>query len=402
VYFNLEPDRPTHFLFGKRSGFAKYGLKAGIEDFIPEHALRRNSAVNTNGIVPGFMLQLMYYRELMGVSQFFLNRFRDLESIWSNARASGSFSPSYNVLSGFLNHYRNLDSDKAKMKYLAVDKTNTLEGLMARDLFYRKYRYLENNATPSLFIIATAKKQSNSEVKYVNYFRKARRSRFKDRYFLISYDQDWQEIRRLQDLPAMRSNKTSIFDVTQNDQARNFCLIAEEIVVNDRKVKIESADMSDTVKVSAIGKRLLQELVPLSQDTTRFEVSDLLVGLSKTKRIDSTYQYPFPVIPVQPFKRTKALKVYLELYHLAADANNKRRFRINSEIKRIKKKGKAKGKKEKLVRCFNFTANKKSLVEILSFDVSHLVPGDYCIRFEVQDLNALQSRARETRFTLVK
>jgi len=127
VYENLRKDSPTVFLFGKKSGFGKYGLRDGVEDFIPERAFRGSSARTTIGVVPGTVIQLMYYSELFHVDRYFLTRFRKLEALWGNARTSGQLSPNRDVLMGLLTQYKSLDQDK--FKYLPLDKTNTRDGL---------------------------------------------------------------------------------------------------------------------------------------------------------------------------------------------------------------------------------------------------------------------------------
>ncbi len=122
VYENLRKDSPTVFLFGKKSGFGKYGLRAGVEDFIPDRAFRRSSARTTVDVVPGTVIQLMYYSELFHVDRYFLSRFRKLEALWGNARTAGQLSPNRDVLLGLRTQYKSLDKDK--FRYLPLDKTN--------------------------------------------------------------------------------------------------------------------------------------------------------------------------------------------------------------------------------------------------------------------------------------
>ena len=127
TYRGLKKDEATVFLFGKKSGFGKYGLRYGVEDFIPDRAFRRSSTRTTVGIMPGAFIQLMYYSELFSADGFFMDRFRELEALWGNARAAGDLSPNRDVLLGLMGHYRSIDQDNVEFKHLPLDRTAVFE-----------------------------------------------------------------------------------------------------------------------------------------------------------------------------------------------------------------------------------------------------------------------------------
>jgi GWxTD domain-containing protein len=402
IYSGLKPQQTTVFLFGKRGGFGKYGLRLGIEDFIPERAFRRSSIKNTGGILPGSMLQIMFYRELIGLDRFYLDRYRELEAIWSNARASGRFSPNYDVLRGLLNHYRSVDRTRLNLKYISVDKSNAFENFTPLDLRYKKFRYLDNEQQPRLSIFVTSNTQDGMEETYIIFFKQERKSLYKIRHILIEYDNDCNVIQRLIDYPAMNNINTSVFVISLIRENAKYVLVAERIKFDERKAKIEEADIPDTVKVTGIGSTTLEGIIPLSGDSTKFEVSDLIVGLTTPTNVDTSLSYPFPVIPRDPIRKSQALRVYLELYHLSLNRDNRAVYTINYEINRLKEKEKIDQSVEGLSQFFKFETSKRTVRENLEIDISKFIPGKYELTVKVTDNNSSQKKTRKASFTVAQ
>lgn len=399
IYSNIQSERTTIFLFGKRGGFGKYGLRLGIEDFIPERAFRRSSVKNTGGILPGSMLQIMFYRELIGLAGFYLDRYRELEAIWSNARASGRFSPNHDVLRGLLSHYRSVDRANANLKYISSDKSNALESFTPLILKYKKFRYLDKEQQPRFCVFVASRTESQLEKIYITFFNKQRKSLHKMRYILIEYDHEWDERERLVEYPAMQNLNTATFVISQTNNHAKYVLVAELFKLNERKAKIEETDIPDTVKVIGIGSSLLEDIIPLSDDSTKLEVSDLIVGLETPTYVDF---YPFPVIPRDPIRKSHALQVYLELYHLTIGSDNKAAFTIDCEIKRLKDKGRIDKSKERLLQFFTFESSKRNARKNFEIDISKLIPGDYELMVTVTDKNSSQKKIREASFTITQ
>lgn len=402
IYSDLKSEQSTIFLFGKRGGFGKYGLRLGIEDFIPERAFRRSSVKNTGGILPGFMLQIMFYRELIGLDSFYLDRYRELEAIWANARASGRFSPNHDVLHGLLSHYRSLDRANANLKYIPLDKSNALERFTPLTLRYKKFRYLDKEHESRVCVFATSRTQSQLEDINAIFFKRERKSRYKIRHILIEYDNEWNEIQRLVDYPAMNEINTSTFIISQTKKNAKYMLVAEEIKLGERKAKIGETDIPDTVKVIGIGSLLLGDITPLSDDSTKLEVSDLIVGLKTPVYVDTSLSYPFAVIPKDPVRKSQMLQIYLELYHLSLSADNKALFTIDCEIQRLKNKGKIARGTEQLSQSFQFEAPERNIGKELELDISQLVPGEYELTVNVTDKIASKKKLRKASFTVTQ
>lgn len=401
LYAGLRDNEGVHFLFGKKAGYGQYGLLSSIEDFIPERAFRRTSAKTTGGIIPGFMLQLMYYRELIEINTFYLERFRELEVIWSNARAGGQFSPNYHNLRGLLSHYRSIDNDNKNLKYLPKDRTNTLESLQLLDLHRQNFRYLADGTTPMLMIIATSNARTFTDDHSIIYFKKTIKSKLKTRYFLIEYDKNWNEINREEDLPGLRGNETAVLHSPQTDD-KHYILVAEELRLDSRKAEITAADIPDTVKVISIGKQAFDAFPVLSSDTTSLEASDLLVGRTTPTYMDTSSTYMLPVIPQDLFDRSDSLHVYFEVYHLSLPHQTKGRgsYRVDCAIKEID--GQDVKKKAILTESLNFGEAHRNSSKTFQLDLSKLEHGEYQLELTFTDLNSSQSVGRRARFAVTK
>ncbi len=401
LYKNLDSEKSTIYLFGKRTGFGKYGLRYGIEDFISDQAFRRNSTQTTRGVLPGAMLQLIYYSELIQVDRFFVERYRELEAMWSNARAAGYLSPNYDVIRGLVNHYKNIDKDRLQFKYMPLDQTNAFEGLETLSLKYKQFRYLDNQHKSRLYLMTVSAAQSNDGLDFTHFFREATMSKYKQRHILITYDNNWDVKDRVINYPAANNLSTSTHSIIQTTDSTNYLLVAEKIFLDARTAKIEESDISDTAKVLGIGTAFLGKIEPLSPDTTSFEVSDLILGIKSPSHIDDALLYPFPVIPKDPVRHSESLQIYLELYHLAASRDNKTAFRLDCDINRIKEKGKSKKKKESLSVSCNFEAYDRNTKKIFELNISNLIPGDYEITLKALDKNSQKSKIRKSMFRIV-
>lgn len=403
LYVTINSDESTIFLFGKRAGMGKFALRAGIEDFIPDRAFRRSSATNTRGILPGFMLQIQYYGELINFDRFYLDRYRELETIWSNARAAGRISPNYDVLRGLLGHYRGIDKDNAKQKYLPLDQSDYVLSLDPMDLLYKRIRILFLENKPMLFVMAASAAHSDIEDKKITFFRKQTKSRrYKMKHFLIVYDKNWNEIYRTMEDPSEKSINTSLFMVPQLDANYHYMVVAERTISSIKESNIPESDMPDTSRIIGIGKATLQDRTPLTIDTKTLEVSDLILGVKTPAGLDTTFSYPFPVVPRDRIRKTKPLHVYLEIYHLLLGSNKQANFRINSRIKKIKRKGKIDENKEMLSKSFDFKSSESTTKKTLEIDISNLTSGQYELELKIIDKISSQEKKRKELFEIIE
>ena len=396
TYSGLKKDAATVFLFGKKSGFGKYGIRYGVEDFIPNRAFRRSGTRMTQGIMPGAFIQLMYYSELFSADSFFMDRFRELEALWGNARAAGDLSPNRDVLLGLMGHYRSIDQDNVEFKHLPLDRTAVFEGVEPLDLNYMTFRYIDSENQPNFLIMAASTNKNVDKDFRPVFFKQAQKTKYKFRHVLLRYNENLTVQEKVVDYPALRNHNTSIFDsliIKQGDQYR---LVAEKIILDVRKAKLEKADISDTAKVIGMSSVFLNELVPLSLNRSELEVSDLIVGVQTPQRLAQAMDYRFPVIPKDPVKKSDSLSIYIELYNMSDEI---RSLRFDCELRMIKD-GKV-AKEKKLSQSFQGDASGKRSEKTFSLDISKLIAGDYELTVKITGKNLKEEKIRKTLFRIV-
>lgn len=394
IYRGLKKDGTTVFLFGKKSGFRKYGLRYGVEDFIPDRAFRRSSARTTEGIMPGAFIQLMYYSELFSADRFFMDRFRELEALWGNARAAGVLSPNRDVLLGLLAQYKSIDQDNIKFKHLPLDRTEAFEGVELLDLNYKTFRYIDNENQSNLLIMAASANKNVDEDFRPVFFKQVQKTKYKFRHVLLTYDENLTLQDKIVDSPALRNHNTSMFDSLKIKPGNRYRLVAEKIILDVRKARLEKTDISDTAKVIGMSSVFLDKFVPLSLDSSELEVSDLIIGVQTPQRLAQS-DYSFPIIPKDPVRKSDSLKIYIELYN---SSDEKRSLRFDCELRMVKDDKVS--KQNKFSQSFQVAASGKKLEKIFSLDISKLVSGDYELTVKVTGKNLKKKKNRKTFFRI--
>lgn len=399
IYNTLQKEQTTVFLFGKKLGMSNFGLRAGIEEFIPSRAFSRSSASReTRGLVPGYMLQLQYYRELIGLDPYFMNRYRELEELWRNARAVGRFFPRYEILRGLRSHYQNLDKDRIKFRHLPVDQSIYEFKFTPMSLASRQIRILDKQNNPQLVIITAAELTSEMIEKSISYFKKRTPSKvFSVKHKLLKFNEKWEETGRESIAPGEFARNSSVFTIPYSEK-QNLVLVVER-TIRKKEPPDSVVTSKDSSTVVSIGKIVIEGPPPLNHNPEVLEVSDILLGVKRLPIINEIYSYPFPIIPVDGAEREKPLHAYLEIYHLPVKETGKTNFTIKYAIAKINKKGKVeKFKHEKVLKSESRVQNQNFQFTI---DISKLKPDNYALKVEVQVENSLQKVIRQTYFRVI-
>ncbi|MCG8608853.1 GWxTD domain-containing protein [bacterium] len=389
VYRRLTGDKSAVFLFGKKAGFGKYGLRYGVEELITDRAFRRSSTQTTRGVLPGAMLQLMYYWDLIQIDHHFLERYRELETLWTNARAGGRLAPNYDSIRGKVSDYKSRDLNNIRFKYLPQDRTDTLEGLEPIALKYRPFRYLDNEKIPRFSLMVASSDEGPHGLDFTPFFRQERMSKYKIRHVLVAYDDEWNIVDRIVDYPAINNINTSTFRVVQ-ESGRVYSVVSEKVFFDSRRVQLEESDIPDTAKVMGVGSRFVGKIVPLSTDSSGFEVSDLLLGAASSLSPDL---YPFPVIPKDPVTSAQPLLAYFELYPGTLASERGAEFHMEYKIKRVEN-GRAKERKKRALEKGRLQAGESKLAKTFQIDLQDMEAGDYeCVLLlKVSGLQAQKER----------
>ncbi len=398
-YLNLDGSESSVFLFGMKFGIGKYGLRDGIEQFIPDRAFRRSSTHMTRGVLPGAVLQLVYYYELQRADQFYLERFREIEAQWVSARAAGRLAPDKESVLGALNHYRSVDRDRANFKYLPLDRATTFDELDELYLNYKAFRYLDKEKQPRLNLVVVSGNKTTDPNFATPFFKPATKTKLKHRHVLLSYDDEWNRGGREIEYPDVLNYNTSVFNFSHNSSGSRFSLTAEKVLLDVRKSELEVADLPDTAKVLGVQSSFLTEIMPLAADSQMFEVSDLIVGRGAPEELTHWLAYPFPVITSDPVK-SDSVQIYFQLYNMKMKHGGTAAVQMEFEIKAVKRRGKIDKKKESLKAIFDFVFHTRDAEKAISLDISKLKPGNYELTVQVQDRSSRQKKARKNAFRI--
>ncbi len=104
-------------------------------------------------------------------------------------------------------------------------------------------------------------------------------------------------------------------------------------------------------------------------------------------------EYPFPIIPKDPLKKSDSLSIYIELYNISAE---KSALRFDCELRMIKDDKVT--KKKKLSESFQVDASGEKLEKTFSLDISKLISGDYELTVKISGKNLKKQKIRKTFF----
>jgi len=400
LYGNPDHREPTIFMFGKKAGAGRYGLQHGVEAFIPERAFSRRNTKTTAGLLPGTMLQLMYYLELVDVDDFFLDRYRSLEARWGNARAAGQLNPNNDVLLGLLNHFKSQDKRKIEFENLETDRTNVLEGLERLFLNVKWFRYLDVRGAPRIALFAVSGNRPIEAAHAPQFFRTAVKTKFKNRHVFIEFDANWQRQNETVVYPAVHNSTTSVLK-DAHDSMRHYVVAAEKVILDVRKQALLQADLPDTAKVIGINSAVLESLSCLHHDSTTFDVSDLLVGVDIRPDVAETFDYPFPVMVLDPLRNSQPMRVYFEAYHLQAGKRSERILELSWRLYELQS-DRGDKKKSRRQKKFKVESPRPTLKKTISLDLTGLKEGQYELEIIFKDKAANRKISRNTTFYLAE
>jgi GWxTD domain-containing protein len=394
-YSSLPDDEPIIYLFGNKEGTGSYGLRSGVEDFIPPRAFSRRSARYTGGFLPGAVLQIMFYAELRTFDPFFDRRYRELESAWVQAQASEPFTqrlnPNHHLLRGLTAHYQSRDADNVAQKQAPLDRSIYEESLNPINVTSYQTRLLDEQEQPKLAVTVFSFVENLAPVNV----KEKKAPLYQLTHTLIARDKNWREIRRYTDTPPVSYDNVSLFLLDHNAAQAHYTLAAEAFSLPDNTKPDTLVDLAPI----AVGKATLESKPPLSRNPANLELSDLVIGVALPAGVDSAL-FPFHLIPANQIWRSEALKCYVEIYHLALQPDSVAEFSIGFRVARVERKGNKLNRKEMVTMSFNFDHIKSRAREGFDIDVSRLKPGDYELTAEVTDKISLQKKQRTAMFQM--
>ncbi|MCP4724448.1 MAG: GWxTD domain-containing protein [bacterium] len=440
-YLHDESEEPVYYLFGEREG-SPYGLRNSVDEFIPSRYFGKTDEMivtdagsnQSIAVYPGSFLQILYYSELETLGSIFQERYNELNSLWNRVVTGGKpieKAVIQSVRSKFISRSIN---DPIK-KFGPQEHTEYENVLSPINILSNQIRMLDENDNPKLTTIAMSyyggflrddlndliqgkdpawigrdeKKIKLSEGNLYSLLQEGDElhEKYRLRQTLIIYDETWNELDRIVDVPSGKYEHTSIFDLNYFDSSFNYVLTSEPFIEDmDPELEESLREKLNSGEKVYLGKKILDKVEPLETNREILEMSDLLTGIKLPENVDSS-EFPFPVIPASQISKGDMLFAYVELYHLFMGTEGKAKYSIDYQIVRKNKIGLL-GKllfgqkgEETIAQQSIYESQSATAKEIIGFDISDLRTGDYEFLVEVTDITSGQKRVRTGSFKII-
>ncbi len=395
IYRNFDTDEPIFYLFGRRNGTGSFGLRTGVEDFIPDIAFRRTSG--RYNLLPGAILQTVYYGELSHYSNYFAERLRELDQAWESFERSGMFRASRSYFRTIRSRFVNLEKSHAKRYPLPDDFSRFDDDLATVNMTIQPVRRLNRHNRPELACVMVSSTSFSGE--HMQRALSAPSAPYRLVHSLRLFRDDRERFEQLQDSLARASAGISTFHVPHDSVLAEMQAIAEVFHLEPDTTAAEFLIGPAEPPLAGYNEIRFPIDPPLNPNPDSLELSDLVIG---SLRSDSTpeRQLPFPVVPAMDFWQAENMMVYLEIYHLFLDENSKSRFTIDLEVGRLR--GFRKKKKEMISLSYSYERTDRTASEYFGVDISNLPPGEYELKVAVKDEVSGQRKERSTPFKILK
>ncbi|MFC1493577.1 GWxTD domain-containing protein, partial [candidate division KSB1 bacterium] len=325
IYDDLVDKDSLRFFFGLEEGHGDYGLRYGVEDFIPERAFYESSGRLFRSRQPlGYFLQYYYYYQLENVDDFFYYRLVDASG---KARTSGRINTTRFINAAYDKN------DPAKIT--APPKSSKFDRTISPiDFRYFVSRFLDDENNPKLRITSYSLPRNHTDDD-VLFHDLSDEHEYGLRHTLTVNDEEWRELSREDDYPSEKRCNVSFFELPQYDSTKVYQLSA---VGNDFYPDTgQYITRPDTLYGILAGKNDFLELNPtLDTDQTQLELSDLMIGSELPGILEDR---GLMLLQSGVVAKNEPMLLYIEAYHLFVDSQNLSRYTINYSIEREGIKG---------------------------------------------------------------
>lgn len=399
LYDTLNPQDFTYFLFGNEGGTGPFRLVDGVHELIPTQAKSRSSArYNPGGIPMEYYLELFYYRDLSAVGGRFGRRFAELDALWnrytmrrrSAAGLAGGAAPSEAIVESYSIRFQQEDTyfpETPPVRPVLSD----YEGGARAELIVQPIRIL-HDGEPRLVIMAL----SSPRLRLADRPRVGRDRidipGYWMRHTLIVRDETLTEVGRLHERVRSARGDVSTFTLRHLDRPMHLTVTAETL----RDGEVEPAPGPPFP-----GQAHFVPEAPLSTDPEVLEISDLATGVAVPENIDAS-ALPFPLLPTRRIWRRDPLKIYLELYHLALDAQNVGRFRASFRVLPLHDDGEIDRSRDPVTLTIDLESQGATYQESFVIALRDQEIGHYRLEVEVTDLQRGITRTRTAPLEIIR
>jgi GWxTD domain-containing protein len=386
-YHSLNDQEPTVFVFGEADGV--FGLKSGVEEFIPDRAFRATSARYTAGVIPGAVIQMMYYNRLSAFDLSFAGRRDELEQEFS--RDSKVFMNTSQVR-GLRNKFKMLDEQNPARRQAPPDYFDPEKFVSPIRLNAARLRFLDDRDNPKLvFVAGVIPPQSSTDAR--DKVGNGGAVSGDLRYTLLARNSNMDMVGRFRTSPTKGLGNTAFFKLTHDPEYEHYTLVA-------RSKEVALPTQGANKAKPKVGNLYFEKLAPLSSDRERLEVSDLVIGVDLPEG-QSEGLLPFPLVPTTRLSSENILKVYIEVYHLKLSDAGNGQFRLESKIIRLNMNKGSYERQELIATSFDFESESTTSREGFGISIANYEAGNYEIEVEVLDNVSGEKRKRSALFEIL-
>jgi len=403
-------DEPLIFIFGKDFETGEFSMHSSIDDLIPERAFFSdgNDDIGTidfvrRGLSPAFMVQMMYYQQLIRVDPYFENRLTEMKDMLIDQ----NYSPIEDM---------DLQARKVSKEILnrreseAPQYQSDLDNLMVQiPVNLYQYRFLDDYNNPYLinFLESEPFDAIRKDIHH-NFIDDTRSQDILQKYrvahTLQIYGSNWQTIQDQADsleISTDQIRKQEYFRSVYRTphQNRNRVTGSVQLINLDPETDFMHETMFPP-KLRGLGNKRLRQPTPLSTDPGTFEVSDLVLGYQQ--RDERSSPFPFTVANDQTIPWKENLVLHFELYHLERKLNGFTEFELTYRIFPVDESGNIITDQEEFILTLNFGSEDTRVSENLEIQTASLPPGLYEMHVFFLDSVTKSEINRRLRFEVIE
>ncbi|NIR49655.1 GWxTD domain-containing protein [candidate division KSB1 bacterium] len=399
-YYSFVSEEPVFYLFGNDEGIGQFGLRDGVEDFIPSQAFLRSSARKTKGVLPGPVLQSLYYSELMHLAPYFEDRYYELTYIWDTLESRGvsALATINHTFRGKRKHYEIMDRHNPNRANAPAEKSTFDKTVSSAEVVLQPFRYLDDKNQARLALVTLS--YPAMKRKYIDFSSDRIVPAYSLTHTLIARDRSGEQVHRLTESSSSGAENVCVFDFKHLPNQYEYTVIVEVFDLGSKIVELnQSGQPTATPEVIGLDKASVVSKPPLATATNKLELSDLIIGVKGPKESELE-QLPFPLIPGTTIWSEDPLQVYLEIYNLQFDSESMGHFVIDFEVVRLE--GEERSKEESIALSFSFDSSHRTFDGNFEIDISKLTSGNYELLVTVTDSVSKQEKGRTAAFEIVE
>lgn len=395
AYSDLDEKQDIIFVFGPEDGHGSFGLRNGIEELIPSRAFNTMNLQLFGGILPGGVLQMIYYTDIIAFDETFSRRYNTLEQSWLRAYKNGNLAPKASEIKLYRTSFLSEDRFNAPYKYAPPDQTGYRKTLNSIRLVSSRARFLDEKDKPYFLFTAFSFPQNLSQFRTDEMLNIDITFDYALQYSLIVRDENLDEIQRISTEPMASLDHTGVLKIDHTPQQFWYTLATEAFPQSSAE-----ADQNPD-RLPGIGQEQFSAIAPLETDPEKLEISDLVIGVELPTDFDQSL-LPFPIVPSTQIWKVDALKIYFEVYHLKPAETGQAQFSLEFRVFKLNKKDNKYEREEMTSSLFDFGATGSTAKETFGISIANLNKGEYELEVEVKDKNSGQKKSREARFTVME